>query len=215
MGEMAVVESAENPGAWEQRRVRVALQIEVAGLRLVGDRGVDDVTVEQIATNAGISVRTFFRYFRNVRDILTAVPEREARRMCRALLVRPAGESLLDGFHAWFHEMEVSRDITTATGVLEREAFERWSAIVRDSPEVFASESRALTTLTGELGEVVRVRLGFGADDDEKVGVLSAAFAAVIWYVFTRSLAAGDPDLPRRLDAAFDLLGHLHTTETS
>ena len=32
----------------------------------------------------------------------------------------------------------------------------------------------------------------------------------MIWYVFTRSLAAGDPDLMGRLDEAFDLLGHLH-----
>jgi len=213
---MAVVESAENPGAWEQRRVRVALQIELAGLQLIGERGLDDVTVEQIATEAGISVRTFFRYFRNARDVLTAVPERESRRMCSALLLRPAGESLLDGFHAWFHEMEVSRDLSTATGVLEREAFERWSVIVRDEPDVLASESRVLTTLTADLDEVVRARLGFGPDDHEKVGVLSAAFAAVIWYVFTRSLTAGDPELlPGRLDAAFDLLGHLHATDTS
>jgi AcrR family transcriptional regulator len=214
MGGMAVVESAESPGAWEQRRVQVALRIELAGLQLIGESGLDDVTVEHIAKEAGISVRTFFRYFRNARDILTAVPERESRRMCRALLVRPAGESLLDGFHGWFHEMEVSRDLSTTTGVLEREAFERWSVIVRDAPDVIASESRALTTLTAEVGEVVRVRLGFGADDDEKVGVLSAAFAAVIWYVFTRSLAAGDPDLATRLNEAFDLLGHLHATET-
>ena len=62
---MAVVESAENPGAWEQRRVQVALRIELAGLQLIEERGLDDVTVEQIATEAGISVRTFFRYFRN------------------------------------------------------------------------------------------------------------------------------------------------------
>jgi len=79
---------------------------------------------------------------------------------------------------------------------------------------VIESESRALTTLTADLGEVVRVRLGFGADDDEKVGVLSAAFAAVIWYVFTRSVATADADLPSRLDEAFDLLGHLQATET-
>jgi AcrR family transcriptional regulator len=214
MGGMAVVESAESPGAWEQRRVQVALRIELAGLQLIGERGLDDVTVEQIAKEAGISVRTFFRYFRNARDILTGVPERESRRMCRALVVRPAGESLLDGFHGWFHEMELSRDLSTTTGLLEREAFERWSVIVRDAPDVIASESRALTTLTAEVGEVVRVRLGFGPEDDEKVGVLSAAFAAVIWFVFTRSLVAGDPDLARRLNEAFDLLGHLHATET-
>jgi len=214
MEEMAVVESAENQGAWEQRRVLVALRIEIAGLRLIGERGLDEVTVEQIATEAGISVRTFFRYFRNVRDIVTAVPERESRRMCRALLVRPAGESLLDGFHAWFHAMESSRDLSTSTGILDKEAFDLWSVIVRDAPDVLGSESRALTVLTAELDEVVRVRLGFGADDDEKVGVLSAAFAAVIWYVFTRSLAARDPDLMGRLDEAFDLLGHLHATKT-
>ena len=87
-------------GSWWRSR------IELAGLQLIGERGLDDVTVEQIATEAGISVRTFFRYFRNARDILTAVPARESRRMCRALLVRPAGESLLDGFHAWFHDMD-------------------------------------------------------------------------------------------------------------
>ena len=77
MDAMAAVESVENQGAWEQRRTLVALRIEIAGLRLIGERGLDDVTVEQIATEAGISVRTFFRYFRNVRDIVTAVPVRE------------------------------------------------------------------------------------------------------------------------------------------
>ena len=214
MGRMAVVESAEPGNAWEQRRVLVALRIELAGLQLIGERGVDDVTVEQIATEAGISVRTFFRYFRNARDILTAVPVREARRMSAALLLRPAGESLFDGFHAWFHAMHESRDVSTPTGSLEQETVERWSVILRDDPELVESESRAVGALTAELDHVVRVRLGFGPDDDEKVGVLSAAFAAVIWYVFKRSLGAGDPDLINRLDEAFDLLAHLHATET-
>jgi AcrR family transcriptional regulator len=211
---MAVVESAEHQGAWEQRRILVALRIELAGLQLIDERGFDDVTVEQIANEADISVRTFFRYFRNAGDVLTAVPVREARRMCRALLTRPAGESLFDGFHAWFHEMNHSRDVTTPRGQLEQQAIERWSAILRDAPEVVEAESGALAALTGALEEVVRVRLGLGADDDEKVGVLSSAFGAVIWYVFKRAQGAGDPDLIERLDEAFDLLGHLHATDT-
>jgi AcrR family transcriptional regulator len=211
---MAAVEPVESPGAWERRRFQVALRIELAGLQLIGERGLDDVTVEQIANEAEISIRTFFRYFRNAGDILTAVPVREARRMCGALLTRPPGESLLDGFHAWFHEMHQSRDLSTPTGLLEQEAIERWSEILRSAPEVVEAESHAIPALTAELDEVVRVRLGFGPDDDEKVGVLSAAFAAVIWYVFKRAQRAGDPDLMDRLDEAFDLLGHLHATET-
>jgi AcrR family transcriptional regulator len=211
---MAAPEPPQPPGAWEQRRVQVALGIEVAGLQRIVERGLDDVTVEQVARDAGISVRTFFRYFRNPGDILTAVPEREARRMCRALLVRPAGESLLDGFHAWFHEMRGSHDLSTPTGALEQQAVDLWSVIVREAPDVIEAESHALPALTAALDEVVRVRLAFGADDDEKVGVLSAAFAAVIWYVFKRALAVGDPDLMSRMDEAFDLLGHLHATQT-
>lgn len=211
---MALAEPAEHGNAWAQRRVLVALRIELAGLQLIGERGVDDVTVEQIANEADISVRTFFRYFRNPREILTAVPVREARRMSQALVQRPAGESLIDGFHAWFHAMHDSHDLSTPTGALEQQAVERWSVILREAPELIESESRAVSALTAELDEVVRVRLGFGADDDEKVGVLSAAFAAVIWYVFKRSLGAGDPDLMNRLDEAFDLLAHLHDTET-
>jgi hypothetical protein len=72
-----------------------------------------------------------------------------------------------------------------------------------------------MAVLSADLEEVVRRRLGFGVGEDEKVGVLSAAFAAVIWYVFTRSLLDGHPtDLMSRLDQAFDLLGHLHSAAT-
>jgi AcrR family transcriptional regulator len=213
---VAALESAEPGDAWERRRIQVSLRIERAGLELLSERGLDDVTVDQIATAAGISTRTFFRYFRNPRDVLTAVPLRESRRMCRALLARPAEESLLDGFHAWFRQLDQGRDLTSPTGRLEAETVVLWSGIVRRAPEVIQSESRAMSVLSAELEEVVRRRLSFGVGEEEKVSVLSAAFAAVIWYVYTRSLDEGDaPDLSRRLDGAFDLLAQLHSTGTA
>jgi AcrR family transcriptional regulator len=209
---VAVLETAEPEDAWERRRIQVSLGIERAGLELLSERGLDDVTVDQIAAAAGISTRTFFRYFRNPRDVLTAVPLRESRRMCRALLARPAEESLLDGFHAWFREVD-HRDLTTPTGCLEVEALTLWSGIVRRAPELIQSESRAMSFLSTELEEVVRQRFSFGASEQEKVGVLSAAFAGVIWYVFTRTLREGHAgDLSTRLDQAFDLLGNLNAT---
>jgi len=215
MAGMAAIESTENRSAWDQRRIQMSLRIERAGLELLCERGLDDVTVDQIARAADISVRTFFRYFRNPRDVLTAVPRRESRRMCRALLARPAGESLLDGFHAWFRELDHSR-AASPTGGLEAETFALWSEVVRTAPALVQSESHAMTVLSTDLEEVVRRRLGFGVGEDEKVGVLSAAFAAVIWYVYTRSLLDGHPtDLMSRLDQAFDLLGALHSAATT
>jgi AcrR family transcriptional regulator len=211
---MAALETAPTGDAWEQRRILVSLRIERAGLQLMIDQGLDDVTVDQIAREAEISVRTFFRYFRNPRDVLTGVPARESRRMCDALLARAAGESLLDGFHAWFHDM-TEREVSSPRGALEAETFTLWSAIVRAEPDLVQSESRALMVLGADLEEVVRRRVGFGPDDDAKVGVLSAALSAVIWHVFARSLVDGDAaGLSARLDEAFDLLDLLHSRAT-
>jgi AcrR family transcriptional regulator len=210
MSVMAALGTAGTGDAWEQRRILASLRIERAGLALMIEQGLDEVTVEQIAREADISVRTFFRYFRNARDILSGVPARESRRMCDALLARPAGEHLLDGFHAWFRGM-TERELTSPRGALEAETFALWSAIVRAEPELVQSESHALVVLGADLEEVVRLRMGFGPGDDAKVGVLSAALSAVIWYVYARSLVDGDAaDLSARLDEAFDLLDLLH-----
>jgi AcrR family transcriptional regulator len=208
---MAVVETAGPTDAWEQRRILVSLRIERAGLHLMSTQGLDAVTADQIAAEAGISKRTFFRYFRNPLDVLTAVPARESSRMCDALLSRPAGEALLDGFHAWFHEM-AERDLSTPAAILEAESVLLWGAIVREAPELIQSESRAMIVLSTRLEAVVRQRMGFGPGDDAKVGVLSAALAAMIWYVYARSVIDDDPaHLTARLDEAFGLLDLLHS----
>ncbi len=133
------------------------------------NRGLDNVTVEQIAAEAEISTRTFFRYFRNVATSLNAVPRRESRRMCQALLERPADESLLDGFHAWFHEIDHGRDLSSPTARVRGRcvpALERDRAgCARRDPVRRAERCIVLTT---ELEEVVRLRLGFGADDERR-----------------------------------------------
>lgn len=196
--------------AWERRRIEVSLRIELTGLTLLLERGVHAVTVDQIAKAAGISNRTFFRYFRNPRDILTAVPVRESRRMCRALLARPDDEPLLTSFHVWFGEMHAPRDSSPSIAELEAETLALWGRIVATAPDAILAESRATIALGAELEHVVRARLGFGPGDDEEVGVLTAAFSAVIWYVYTRSLDDDRVELSARLDQAFSLLDRLH-----
>jgi AcrR family transcriptional regulator len=208
---MAVVVPAENQGAWEQKRRLVSLRIEGVGLRLMAAHGLQNVTVEQIAAKDNISTRTFFRYFKNARDVLTAVPARTSRQMCDELLARPGGESLLDGFRAWFHEMPM-RQISSPVAALEEKNVQLWGVIARNEPDLIQVESRTTIIVQANLEEVVRVRMGFGPEDDEKVGVLSATLAAMMWYVYSRWIFDADlSTLVTRLDEALDLLDMLRT----
>ncbi len=57
-----------------RRRMRTADTIRKAALRLVVTRGIDNVTTEMIAHEAGISLRTFFNYFAFKEEALMPPP---------------------------------------------------------------------------------------------------------------------------------------------
>jgi AcrR family transcriptional regulator len=208
-GGVSVVEPRTNADVWERKRVRTSLEIERAGLVLLAEHGVGNVTVEQAAAAAGISTRTFFRYFHNTRDVLSGVPIRESKRICQLIAKRPPHESLFDAVHAVFQTGGAAAELRGEDGQLELEAVELWTRVVRAAPEVVQVESRVTSTLAAELEHVVRDRLDLGTDD-ETVGVLAAAFAAVIWYVYTRLVRQpGDGNLSVHLDVAFTALSNV------
>ena len=77
----------------QQRREFTVAEIARSGIALFVERGFDDVTVDQIAEAAGISARTFFRYFPSKSDVLREHQRFLFDRLTRALAARPANES--------------------------------------------------------------------------------------------------------------------------
>lgn len=88
------------PGLRERARRAVNREIADAAMALFATQGFDATTVDQIAEAAGISRRSFFRYFATKEDVVLGDLVERGRRIQAALAARPAGEAPWDAIRA-------------------------------------------------------------------------------------------------------------------
>jgi AcrR family transcriptional regulator len=86
----AVPSVTENLKARKLLVVRSALSAAAEELFLA--RGFDEVTVEQIAQNAGVSRRTFFRYYESKEDVMVERSDQLGEQLLTELAARPLNE---------------------------------------------------------------------------------------------------------------------------
>ncbi len=79
-------------GTREQNKLRIRQDITEAAFQLFLDRGFDDTTVEDIVALAGVSRRTFYRYFGSAQEVLSSWDSVVGRRLYEAVLARPTDE---------------------------------------------------------------------------------------------------------------------------
>ena len=114
----------------EQRWELVAAEIESAALRLFRERGFANVTVEVIASEVGVSPRTFYRYFPTKEDVLLLLIDRRTRSLHDALGNRPNDEAPLSSLRLAIEEVLTAED----------EAVVRcWTDVVSNTPSVLRS----------------------------------------------------------------------------
>ncbi|MFF2778615.1 TetR family transcriptional regulator [Streptomyces sp. NPDC058052] len=76
----------------QRKRQLVATELTETALQLFAHKGFEAVTVDEIATAAGVSKRTFFRYFASKEDVVVQFLAGMGADMRAELAARPAAE---------------------------------------------------------------------------------------------------------------------------
>jgi AcrR family transcriptional regulator len=186
----------------ERQRVETRDVILDTALDLIEAKGFEHTTIEDIAAAAGISSRTFFRYFES-KNALLFDDERhhDTDEMTSALAERPKSESTTEALRNVLREQLVTV-LADAGGRKLRQM-----RVVLKEPALRALAKDSFHEHGPDLAKGFAARLGTTADDLQP-RVLAAAFTEAIWVIMERWAAAGAEfdQLPPMIDEAFDAI---------
>ena len=171
-------------------------ELEAVALRLFEERGFDRVTVDEIASAALISARTFYRYFPAKEDVLQVMIDRSSEALRVALAARPVDEAPL-------HSLRLALEETVS---LEDAALtRRWTAVVAATPGVLRAVLGGIQLKNQRvIAEFLGSRLGLSGDALVPT-MLAAAVGGVIQATRTRWFVEGG-DLVTRMSESLEVL---------
>jgi AcrR family transcriptional regulator len=183
----------------ERKRTRTRLMIQAEALRLFGDKGYTQTTVEDIADAAAISPRTFFRYFPSKEDVVMW-DEYDDPVALDLLAAQPEDEPLAETIRAVVRE--------TLEGLYRHDPERLLTRVQLAStvPELRARFVEVQTRGIEQLTEVFATRRGARVDELTLRVVGSAMLAAVSVALDAWQRDGGKADLLALLDRATDAL---------
>lgn len=123
----------ETIGVRERRKLETRERLLKAAKEQFEERGYDDVTVADIAADAGVSVKTLFQHFRSKEDLLLAELTQIHDDMIRALRERDPSKTPLQAVTDWIVDWEARRP---------PDGFDRFVRMIGSGPSVEAMRRR-------------------------------------------------------------------------
>jgi AcrR family transcriptional regulator len=154
------------PGLRERKRQQTRERLSRAAMALFLERGFEATTLDDIASAADISRRSFFHYFDSKEDVVFAWHEEITAALVAAIGARPASESMLaaaeNAISAMARQIEPGEAIAMAR-------------LKRDNPALQARDQVKYEQLERALADALGRRAGHKA---EKLGARLVAMIA-------------------------------------
>lgn len=191
---------SDAPGLRERRRLETRADINRAAIDLVLERGLANVTVEDIAEAADVSPRTFFNYFATKKDALVTGPP-ELSQPCVDRFVAGADDGLLDGLHALLAEYAEATQ-------KRRHEMRRMHELIEANPELAPLMRERFVQFENTIADAVAQRTGISDGFEPRVAAALATSlfrtAATAWLH-----SESDSTLDSVLREAFTAMRHL------
>ncbi len=169
-------------------------ELELIALRLFTKQGFDNTTIEQIAAEAGVSKRTFFRYFSSKSSVLWSEFDSEVEAIRAALAEVPDGMPMMEA---------IRRVVVTANhyGPQDVPELRLRMNLIGSVPALQSSTAPHYDAWERAISDFAATRLGQPADSLYPLAVGRATLAACR-AAYDRWSARADADLTFYLDAA-------------
>ena len=203
-------------GLRERKRAATSRAIQLAALELVAERGLDRVTVEDIARRADISPRTLFNYFSSKEEAFVGASP--------ALSDPEARERFVTGRGPILDDLAVLVLTSLAAGLDDLDILSLRRRLMKQYPEMAARRAASLRTFEDQLAEIIEERLGRSeaapsgdpaqlAERARLLALVSIAAMRHAWSLW----ADGDQrvSLPSRLRSSFQQLESVLGSERS
>ena len=178
-------------GLRERKKLATRQALSSAALRLAVERGLENVTIEDITADANVALRTFRNYFASKYEAVAAIGADRARRIGASLLERPAGEPLWEALtsavlqHYEGTDQPFSRETMTSIG------------LVLQTPAMRGEYLKVNFEMQNALAEAIAERTGTDLTADMYPQILAGAVTAAT-QVATRRWYAADPPVALR-----------------
>jgi AcrR family transcriptional regulator len=187
-----------------RERTRRAVQAELIDIAqgLFVERGYEATTIDVIAAEAGMSKRTFFRYFDSKEDLVLGKYDQLGEDLAAALAARPANEDHWTAVRRTFdHVVDYMADENNSTRAAEM------NRIVTSTDSLRAAYRDRMHSMHGAIANALRTRAAsqgrpWPAHDPTPQAIVGAAFACL--EAANAAATTSKTPLAKALDCAMD-----------